>query len=101
MILKKEQKILQEELQNDPYSKTISNLKELQSLQAEKKHLESPKNLANINSTTQQLDNSDIKIPNIGNVSYVFNLIKDRIKENRTNMPIPTTQRNQEQEQER
>lgn len=83
-------KILQEELQNDPYSKTISGLREVQSLQAEKKRLETPKNLANTNidSTTQQLDNSDIKIPNIGNVSYVFNLIKDRIKENKENLPL-------------
>ena len=84
-------KILEEDFKNDTYSQTISNLNELQSLQAEKEHLESPRNLTNIDSINHQLETSNDTIPTTTNtISDIFNLIQESIKNSKENLPMPT-----------
>ena len=101
-------KILQEKLQNDSYSnlkesysKTNSDLEELQkfqkelqklqresqTLQSEKKYFEAPRNLANIDSITQQLENSNIPRGNM-TISNIFKSILQNIEEKKENLPI-------------
>ena len=85
-------KILEEDFKNDPYSKTLSNLKELQSLKDEKKHLEAiPRKLANIDSINHQLETSTDTVPTTTDtISDIFKNIQEKIKNSKENLPMPT-----------
>ena len=55
-------KILEEDLQKDPYSQTVAKLQDLQRLVSEKEGLQTQDNIVTLESTSEKLENSNIAL---------------------------------------